>query len=177
VLTYLTAFEANAAIWIMETPRVEHVNEMAWLNQSSSADFYMVKLEAVRIGVSDVAPLMTLIVEPSEDTKIITEEKQEIAARHGERRKFWEGLLEAANKKISLHSVRSPSKDSWISAGAGKRGIDYNYLTRQHDVQVEVWISRGSGQIAENKQIFDTLAEKKDEIQAVFGTPTLEWSG
>jgi hypothetical protein len=175
VLTYLTAFEAKAAIWIMETPRVEHVNAMAWLNQSSSADFYMVKLEAVRIGDSDVAPLMTLIVGPSEDTKIITEEKQEIVARYGERRKFWEGLLPTANAMTTLHAGRSPTKDSWISSSAGKRGIDYTYVIRQHDVQVEVWISRGSGQTVENKHIFDTLAENKDQIQTVFGSPQLEW--
>lgn len=175
VLTYLTAFEAKAAIWIMETPRVEHVNAMAWLNQSSSADFYMVKLEAVKIGDSEVAALMTLIVGPSEGTKTITEEKQEIAARYGERRQFWEGLLAVANIKTPLHSGRSPTKDSWISTSAGKRGIDYNYVIRQHDVRVEVWIARGPGQDAENKQIFDTLATKKDEIQAAFGSPELDW--
>ncbi len=159
----------------METPRVEHVNAMAWLNQSSSADFYMVKLEAVKIGDSEVAALMTLIVGPSEGTKTITEEKQEIAARYGERRQFWEGLLAVANIKTPLHSGRSPTKDSWISTSAGKRGIDYNYVIRQHHVRVEVWIARGPGQDAENKQIFDTLATKKDEIQAAFGSPELDW--
>ncbi len=135
----------------------------------------MVKLEAVRIGKSDVAPLMTLIVGPSEETKVIAEEKQEIAARYAERRQFWEGLLAAANTKTPLHSGRSPTKDSWISTGAGKRGIDYNYVILQHDVRVEVWIARGSGQATENKQIFDTLAAKKDEIQAAFGSPELDW--
>lgn len=175
VLTYLTAFEARAAIWIMETPRVEHVNAMARLNQLPTADFYMVKLEAIRIGDSDVAPLMTLIVGPSEETKVIAEEKQEIAARYEERRQFWEGLLAVANAKTSLHSGRSPTKVSWISTGAGKRGIDYNYVIRLHDVRVEVWIARGSGQKAENKQIFDTLAARKEEIQAAFGLPELDW--
>jgi hypothetical protein len=118
---------------------------------------------------------MTLIVGPSEDTKIITEEKQEIAARYGERRHFWEGLLAVANKKTSIHAGRSPSKDSWISGSIGKRGIDFSYVIRQHDVQVEVWIARGSGQTVENKQIFDTLLAKKDDIQAAFGEPELEW--
>jgi hypothetical protein len=158
----------------MESPRVEHVNAMAWLNQSSSAAFYMVKIEAVRIGSSDVAPLMTLIVGPSDETKIITEEKQEFAARYGERKKFWEGLLQLANTKTQLHAGRSPSKDSWIAAGSGKRGIEFTYAIRQHDVQVEVWIARGSGQTAENKMIFDTFLAKKDEIERVFGGP-LEW--
>jgi hypothetical protein len=52
VLTYLTAYEAQTAIWIVEKPRVEHVNAIAWLNQSSSAQFYLVKVEAFKIGKS-----------------------------------------------------------------------------------------------------------------------------
>ena len=71
MLTYLTAHEAQAAIWIVEKPRVEHVNAIAWLNQSSSADFYLVKVEAFKIGDSDPAPLLTLIVGPSEEGKDI----------------------------------------------------------------------------------------------------------
>jgi hypothetical protein len=64
--------------------------------------------------------------------------------------------------------------EAWMAAGSGMRGIEFLYTIRQHEVQVEVWISRGSGQTAENKQIFDTLLAKKNEIQTAFGGP-LEW--
>ena len=37
-----------AAVWIVAEPRPEHVSVIAWLNESSSADFYLVKVEAVR---------------------------------------------------------------------------------------------------------------------------------
>lgn len=69
IITYLSAMEAKAAIWLVSDPRPEHVAAIAWLNESSSAAFYMVKVEAVRIGDSPAAPLFTLIVGPSEDTK------------------------------------------------------------------------------------------------------------
>jgi len=174
VLTYLTAHEAQAAVWIVERPRVEHVNAIAWLNQSSSAEFYLVKVEAFKIGNSDPAPLLTLIVGPSAETKIIAEEKEKFQARHFERVEFWKGLLEVANRKTDLHAGRSPSKDNWISGPSGISGINFNYVVRQHEARVEVWIGRGSGRAAENKEILNKLLEKRDEIERAFGDK-LDW--
>ena len=65
LITYLTAMSARAAIWIVAEPRPEHVAAVAWLNESTGADFFLVKVEAVRIGTSPAAPLLTLIVGPS----------------------------------------------------------------------------------------------------------------
>src|SRR5262249_43141766 len=81
LITYLTGMGAKAAIWIVSDPRSEHVAAVAWLNKSSSADFYMVKVEAVRIGNSPPAPLFTLIVGPSKETKDVGETKKQIAER------------------------------------------------------------------------------------------------
>src|SRR5450759_326208 len=47
IITYLTAMGARTAIWVVSDPRPEHVAAIAWLNESSSASFYMVKVEAV----------------------------------------------------------------------------------------------------------------------------------
>jgi hypothetical protein len=82
IITYLTGMSARAAIWIVSDPRPEHVAAMAWLNESGSADFYMVKVEGVRIGDSPPAPLLTLIVGPSNETKEVGQTKKEIAERY-----------------------------------------------------------------------------------------------
>ena len=57
LITYLTAMQAKVAIWIVADPRPEHVAAMSWLNESSSADFFLVKIEAIRIDSSPPAPL------------------------------------------------------------------------------------------------------------------------
>ena len=41
LLTYLTVQEAKAAIWIVEEARPEHIKAISWLNESSSASFYL----------------------------------------------------------------------------------------------------------------------------------------
>lgn len=45
VITYLAAVETKRAIWIVADPRPEHVGAITWLNESSSASFYLVKVE------------------------------------------------------------------------------------------------------------------------------------
>lgn len=52
LLTYLVAVEAKTAVWLVADPRPGHVSTITWLNESSTADFYLVRVEAVRIGES-----------------------------------------------------------------------------------------------------------------------------
>ena len=40
LITYLTAIDAKAAIWIVKEARPEHISAISWLNESSSASFY-----------------------------------------------------------------------------------------------------------------------------------------
>ena len=69
IITYLVSIGAKTAIWIVSKPRTEHINAINWLNESSSADFYLLKVEAIKIGDSPPAPLLTVIVEPSAESK------------------------------------------------------------------------------------------------------------
>jgi hypothetical protein len=78
----LVAFGAKTAVWIVSEPRPEHVSAVAWLNESTAASFYLLKLEAIRIGESPPAPLLTLIVGPSEEAREAGRAKQELAGRH-----------------------------------------------------------------------------------------------
>lgn len=174
VLTYLVAVGAKTAIWIVADPRPEHVSAMAWLNESSTASFYLLKLEAIKINDSLPAPLFTLIVGPSEEMKEAARTKQELAGRYAIRHQFWTDLLECANGKTSLHANISPGQHGWVGTSAGERGLGYNYVIRQNDAAVELYIDRGKDSEEENKRIFSVLAGNKERIESAFGGP-LEW--
>lgn len=175
VITYLVAMEARAAIWIVADPRPEHVSAITWLNESSSAaSFYLLKLEAIKIGDSTPAPLLTLIVGPTAVTKAVGRSKQEFAERYEVRRQFWRGLLDHAKTRTKLHTGISPSKLGSISTGAGRSGLALSYVTWEHECAVELYIDRGKDADAENKAIFDSLEARKAEIETAFGEP-LEW--
>jgi hypothetical protein len=174
VITYLVAVDAKAAIWIVSDPRPEHINAITWLNETSAADFYLLKLEAIKIGESPPAPLLTAIVGPSEESREIGKTKKGLAERHKIRQQFWSQLLDKAQQHTNLHANISPSQSNWVGTGAGMSGLSLNYVIRQHDAQVELYIDRGPEAGEENKAIFDHLANHKAEIEAKFGH-RLDW--
>lgn len=174
IITYLTGMNARAAIWIVSDPRPEHVAAVAWLNESSSADFYMVKVEAVRIGDSPAAALFTLIVGPSVETKEVGQTKKEIAERYGIRKRWWTQLVERSAKISKLHAHITPGEHSWIGTSSGIRGLNLNYVVTQDECAAELYIDRGKDLEEENKAIFDQLEAHKAEVEKAFGGP-LSW--
>jgi hypothetical protein len=60
----LSAARAAAALWICGDPRDEHVAALSWLNRSVDGRFFMARVRAARIGVSDAAPVLDLVLRP-----------------------------------------------------------------------------------------------------------------
>jgi hypothetical protein len=174
LITYLTVIDANTAIWIVAEPKPEHIGAISWLNETAAASFYLVKVEGIRIGNSEPAPLLTLIVGPSEESREAGKTKTEIAERYKIRRQFWKELLEKAKQKTKLHSQISPGPYGWLGTGAGMSGLAYNYSVTKHEGQVELYIDRGKDMDSENKLIFDKLFAHKEDIEKVFGE-SLNW--
>jgi hypothetical protein len=174
IITYTAMIDAQVAIWIVAEPRAEHVRAVSWLNDLSATDFWLLKIEGIRIGDSPPAPLLTLIVGPSEEGKQAGDVKKEIAESAHVRRRFWTGLLDRAREKTRLHSGISPCDDSWISASAGKTGLTFVYSVPQRTAQVELYIDRGRGGEEQNLAIFDELLSHQSEIERAYGAP-LEW--
>ncbi|MCZ0963872.1 DUF4268 domain-containing protein [Paracoccus benzoatiresistens] len=167
LITYLTSMNARRAIWIVSEPRPEHVAAMTWLNDNSSADFYMVKVEAVQINDSAPACLMTLLVGPADDKSEIARTNKEFADRYDLRLQWWTRLVERPNAR--LHAHITPGSYSWIGTSAGIRGLNLNYVVVQDQAGAQLYIDRGKDAEAENLAIFERLATHRAEIDSAFG--------
>ena len=88
------------------------------------------------------------------------------------RYRFFEGLLEHAKTRTSLHANISPSKRSWVGVGSGIAGVAFNYVVRQHDARVELYIDTRDSD--KNQRISGALADNKDSIERTFGH-SLKW--
>ena len=66
LITYLANRDAQRAIWIVEEGRSEHVRAVEISNERGLGKIWMVKIQAIKIGDSQAAPLFTVIVEPSD---------------------------------------------------------------------------------------------------------------
>jgi hypothetical protein len=173
LLTYLVAFEAKTAIWIVSEPRPEHVSTITWLNESSSASFYLLKVEAIKIDDSPPAPLLTLVVGPSYEGREVGKKKKELAQQDATLLRFWTAILDRAREQTLLHASIPPKRSNWLIDTAGIDGLTYGYVVSKNNARVELYIDRGRG-AAENKAIFDALVADREAIEAAFGEP-LDW--
>lgn len=172
VLTYLTAMEARAAIWIVAEARPEHVAVIAWLNASTNARFYLVQVEAVRIGGSPPAPLLTLLVGPSSETAAIALTKRAFRQQDDIRQRWWQTLL--TDTTADLHRHLTPGPYNTISATSGFKGLSYNYLVAERSSSAQLYIDAGPATETYNSAIFSHLLQEKERIETAFGG-SLEW--
>ena len=166
LITYLTAMQANIAVWIVEDPRPEHVGAINWLNESLNVDFYLVKIEAVQIEESSPAPLLTLIAGPSEEQKSIGRSKQERSERQKLLKNWWSNLLQHSDAK--LHQHLTPVDVNWISVGSGTSGITFNYQVLKTEIRAVVYIYRGKDREEENQTIYQHFYNNKESIEKQF---------
>jgi hypothetical protein len=174
-MTYLTAIEAKSAIWIVSNPRPEHISTIAKLNESDLASFYLLKIEAIKIGNSKPAPLVTLIVGPSEEGREAGKIKKQLSERYIIREIFWTQLLEYEKTRTKLHANISPTRHNWLGTSAGLlRGFGLNYGVRKNSMDVELYIDKGKDKDEENLVFFEKLEKQKTKIEKTFGG-MLEW--
>ena len=83
LFTYMSNLDAKIGVWVSSYPRNEHCTAITYLNEIAPADmaFYLVKLEAYRIGESQPAPLFTVKAGPSDESSARGKVKKEHAER------------------------------------------------------------------------------------------------
>ncbi len=81
-------------------------------------------------------------------------------------RKYWESLIALAERKTNLHPNISPSERSWIGFKSGVSGLNYYYVSGQHESRVELYFWKDT---ATNKRMFDELASHRGEVEQAFG--------
>ena len=173
VLTYLSVLDADVAIWITADARAEHVSAISWLNENTTgADFYLVKVEGVRVDDSRAAPLFTRIVGPSQETRAAGQRKTELNEQDRRKKEFYSELLPISNDRTSRFSNISPAGRSYISASAG-RGFEYLYEVYPRVSRATLFLDFRETQ-AVNDIAFDVLEQHRDEINEMVNH-SLEW--
>ena len=152
----------------------ELTTTVLWLREQFSIDIRCIRLKAYRLEdgkrLLDIQQLIPLPEAADYQTKLGEKrlaERNDQAERHDQRLAFWAALLARAKPRTNLHANRQPARDTWISGGIGRTGFMLNYVARQTDSHVELWISK-------DKAAFQKLHADRDAIDQEFGHP-LDW--
>lgn len=170
VVTYLVNLNAKIAIWISTDPRPEHIASIEFLNEVVPKDikFYLIEVEAFKIGDSEPAPHFTIKAGPSPEKRAKGKIIRDIANTDSKKFEFFSQLLEQCNKETTIFNNISPvGYQFWIQAGAGKGGTAWQFIAMKKISRVVYFLYSASADV--NKKRFHYLLSHKDEIEKQFG--------
>lgn len=175
-ITYAAGVGAEMIIWIARNIRDEHRQAIEWLNLNSSdkINFFLVELEAYKIGDSKPAPHFAVIESPNEWTKVIRGQNNgnnSISEVKLKQQRFFEMVRDYGlehSKKVP--SWQKPQPQHWYTISYGTTA-HFNVLanTRESCIYIELYIDGGKDSEAQNRRVFDNIYKDKDKIESGIG--------
>jgi hypothetical protein len=172
IITYFTNLDAKCVIWIAREIRQEHANAINWLNEFTGIAFYLIQVEAYKIGQSDPAPYFKLVCKPDEEMKAIGTEIKDLSDRGKFNIQFWETMMEKCKGRLDHFCNKKASKYHFHTGGAGKGGFSFNFIASKKGSGIELYID--SGDEDKNLAYLKELELSKNEIEKEFGK-SLSW--
>lgn len=130
LVTYAAALNGRVAVWIVSDPRPEHVQAIVWLNSAGLTKFFLVKMEAITIGPSPPAPLLTLITGPSDESREIGDTKKKFVERYDLRRRFWKAFLRGRRQQRSSMPIYHQAITAGSPPGQESTGFRFSMRSR-----------------------------------------------
>jgi len=186
MITYAAGLGVSTIIWVSEYVREEHQKAIEFLNNGTTSDlnFFLVQIEALRIGDSKPAPHFTVIEQPNAWGKIMRRASSASRNAYDDlaafKFSFWTQVLELGRELAPSIKWHSPIPEAWSDLSTGKRfslvTMLVNYENRRPAkvaVAYRFW-PKEDGKATRDKALFDQFALYKDEIESELGT-SLIW--
>lgn len=176
LLTYAAGKNASCAIWIVKNARDEHKRAIEFLNETSksSIGYFLLEIEAWRIGDSPAAPKFNVVEAPNSWAREMTNETtmSEISQTYF---RFWAAFGEYANGKPDfkkVFNVRKPSGQNWMDFAIGRSGIWLSASVSDWHKRIKVALV-----LASNFAARDAVLENTTAIETEMGSSVVEGEG
>lgn len=173
-ITYAAGKNANMIIWIVKKAREEHRLAVEWLNNHTDDDigFFLLEIELWSINQSEPAVKFNVVEKPNDWAKEIKKADNVMNATKKLKLDYWTAFNEYAFGDTGYARVfkkRKPSTDHWYTVSLGPSEYHLSFLmnTQKNILAVEFGI-------ADNKELFRQLFEKKETIESTAGV-VLDW--
>lgn len=173
IITYASGLDAKVVVWIVKEAREEHRSAIEWLNNNtdSNVNFFLIEIHAYKIGNSDKAPMFQVIEQPNDFIKNnkSTNSNDTMNKSQSQRLEFWNQFNNVLVERGKPFNVRKATTDHWynVAIGTSDAHIDITLVNKDSVIGVELYIT-------DNKELFDKLYQKKDEIEDDLGLK-LDW--
>lgn len=173
IITYASGLDAKVVVWIVKEAREEHRSAIEWLNNNtnSNVNFFLIEIHAYKIGNSDNAPMFQVIEQPNDFIKNnkSTNSNDTMNKSQSQRVEFWNQFNNVIVERGKPFNIRKATTDHWynVAIGTSDAHIDITLVNKDSVIGVELYIT-------DNKELFDKLYQRKDEIEADLGFK-LDW--
>lgn len=168
IITYASGLDASTIIWIVTNARTEHKSAIEWLNNNtiSNITFFLIELNAYRIGDSLPAPKFEIAEMPNDFVKNAnTKSGDKILNRSkAARYDFWTRLIEYSSNSVesmlSILKNRKANTDDWmsVSIGTSKAHLEIKLSDKDHCIRIVLYIS-------DDKELYYLLENMKEDIE------------
>ena len=173
IITYASGLDVKVVVWIVKEAREEHRSAVEWLNNNtnSNVNFFLIEIHAYKIGESDPAPMFQVVEQPNDfiKTNKSTNRDESMNKSQSQRIEFWNQFNNIVIERGKPFNVRKATTDHWynVAIGTSDAHIDITLVNKDSLIGVELYIP-------DNKELFDKLFEKKDDIERDLGFK-LDW--
>lgn len=173
IITYASGLDAKVVVWIVKEAREEHRSAIEWLNNNtnSNVNFFLIEIHAYKIGNSDPAPMFQVVEQPNDFIKNnkSTNRDESMNKSQSQRIEFWNQFNNVVIERGKPFNIRKATTDHWynIAIGTSDAHIDITLVNKDSLIGVELYIT-------DNKELFDKLYSRKDEIEEELGLQ-LDW--
>ena len=108
----------------------------------------------------------------TEAVPMISDKNEPMKPRHEKRKEFWKEFIQYCKDNDGIFANLTPVGENWIGKGIKvPYGIGLNAVVGYDFVRIEIYFNSGNKEI--NKEVFDYLYSRKDEIEAEYGKPLI----
>ena len=172
IITYASGLDASVVIWIVADAREEHASAIEWLNKHTDDDaaFFLIEVHAYTIGDSVPAPMFKIIEQPNDFVKSVKtiSRKGDMNESQTRRLEFWTMFNDVIDHRGKPFNKRKATTDHWynVAVGSAQCSIAIELVNKEHKIRVGL-------SIPDNKDLYDSLYEKSQEIEAAAGFPLI----
>lgn len=174
LITYASGLQAEVCIWVVASARQEHEQAINWLNENTTegANFFLIEVEAWKIGDSLPAPRFNIVAKPNDWAKTVKQSGSgnKITELKLQQQAFWEKFREYGEQHGNLvRNWRKALPQQWYNIGIGSSRAKLAATVNGRDqvVGMELYIYSET-------DLFHELYSRKSDIEAKIGY-SLDW--
>ncbi len=174
IITYAAGLQAHVVVWIVERAREEHEQAINWLNENTTEDanFFLLQIEAWKIGDSLPAPRFNIIAKPNDWAKVVKQSAgvSTVSELKLQQQSFFGRVREYGEEHAKyIKNWQKPHPQHWydIAIGSSQAHIGLTVNSVQKRVGVEIYIN-------DNKELYAKLVVQREEIEAKLALK-LDW--